>query len=110
MVWLAAQNNHGGGGDAAPMGLVVRGWPFPNDGSKFWKNRPSGCQVMGVASAAGVGGGYIFMLHSATSCFSLLGHLKWQAEKEELRGTFDYFSILICISLQFSYQFAIFIV
>jgi hypothetical protein len=54
---------------AVPMGWVVRGWPFPNDGSKFWRNRPSGCRVMGVVSAAGGGGGFIFMLRSATSHF-----------------------------------------
>jgi hypothetical protein len=52
---------------------------------------------MGVASAAGGGGGFIFMLRSATSHFSLRGHFKFNGElkKEELRGTFDYFSILI---------------
>jgi hypothetical protein len=38
-------------------------------------------QVMGVALAAGGGGRFMFMLRSATSHFSLLGHLKWQAEK-----------------------------
>ncbi len=60
------------------VGSQVGGrWPFPNDGSKFWQNQPSGCQVMGMASAAGGGGRFIFMLHSATSHFSLLGHLKW---------------------------------
>jgi hypothetical protein len=67
--------------DAALIGQVVGGWPFPNNGSKFWQYWPSSCQVMGVASAAGGGGGFIFMLRSATSHFSLLGHLKWRYEK-----------------------------
>jgi hypothetical protein len=44
---------------------------------------------MGVASAAGGGSGFIFVAFS----LSLLGH---ELKKEELRGTFDYFSILIC--------------
>jgi hypothetical protein len=51
---------------------------------------------MGMALAAGGGGGCIFMLCLATSHFSLLGHLKWRAEKRRLQGNFDYFSILIC--------------
>ncbi len=80
-----------GGGDAAPMGWVIRGWPFPNDGSKFWRNRPSGCQVMGAALVAGGGGRFIFMLRSATSHFSLLGHLKWQAEKRRTASNIQLF-------------------
>ncbi len=34
--------DHGGEGDAALMGREARGWSFPNDGSEFWLNPPSG--------------------------------------------------------------------
>ena len=79
--WVAAEYDRSGGGGAAPMVHVVEGWLDPNGGFNFRLNRPSGCRVMGVVSPAGGGGGFIFMLRSATSHFSLLRHLKWRHEK-----------------------------
>jgi hypothetical protein len=52
MVWVAAQNDRGGVGGAAPTVRVVEGWSLLNDGFNFWRNPPNGCRDMGV----GVGG------------------------------------------------------
>ncbi len=62
------------------------------------KNRPSGCQVMGI-SIRGLGGGcFIFICIQQLLTSHFFEHLKRWVKKEELRGTFDYFSTLICDS------------
>ena len=48
--------NRGGGGYAAPMGRRVKEGSGPNDGFKFWQNRPVSCIVMGVGISS-LGGG-----------------------------------------------------
>jgi hypothetical protein len=42
------------------MGREARGWSFPNDGSKFWLNPPSGFRVMGVGFGRSDGGADLF--------------------------------------------------
>jgi hypothetical protein len=42
------------------MGREARGWSFPNDGSKFWLNPPSGFRVMGVGFGGSDGGVDLF--------------------------------------------------
>jgi len=49
---VAAQNDRGGVGGAAPTVRVVEGWSLLNDGFNFRRNPPDGCRDMGV----GVGG------------------------------------------------------
>ncbi len=51
---MAAQNNRGSGGGAAPTVRVVEGWSSRNDGFNFWHNPPDGCGVLGsiVADSA----------------------------------------------------------
>ena len=55
-VWLAAQNDRGGGGGAALTVRVVEGWSSRNDGFNFRRNSPNGCGVIG-AGVSGSGGG-----------------------------------------------------
>ncbi len=43
---MAAQNDRGGGGGAAPTVQVVEGWSSYNDGFNFWHNPPDGCGVL----------------------------------------------------------------
>jgi hypothetical protein len=42
------------------MGREARGWSFPNNGSKFWLNPPSGFRVMGVSFGGSDGGADLF--------------------------------------------------
>ena len=39
-VWMAAQNDRGGGGGAAPTERVVEGWSPRNDGFNFCRHPP----------------------------------------------------------------------
>jgi hypothetical protein len=59
-IWLAAKNDRGGEGGAAPTMRVVEGWSSHNDGFNFWRNPPDGCGVKGVGvSGSGGGSGFI---------------------------------------------------
>ena len=49
---MAAQNDRGGGGGAAPTVQVVKGWSSCNDGFNFWHNPPDGCRVLSSIVAA----------------------------------------------------------
>jgi hypothetical protein len=60
VVWLAAQNYHGYGGDAPWMGWVVVGWQFSNDESKFDTIRRAVAKLWASASAAW--GGWIYFI------------------------------------------------
>jgi hypothetical protein len=59
------------------MEQEARGWLFPNDGSKFWLNPPSGFQVMGV----GFGG-----LDGGVDLFHRGGREAEERRGEERRG------------------------
>ncbi len=73
---MAAQNDCGGGGGAAPTVQVVEGWSSRNNGFNFWRNPPDGCGVIGVGiSGSGGGSGFISLWEGVAEsarekCFS----------------------------------------
>ena len=87
-VWMAAQNDRGGRGGAAPTERVVEGWSPRNDGFNICRNPPSGCRDMGV----GVGGfGEGADSQQRLLSFHFLEHLEREAKKSRLARNIQLF-------------------